>query len=114
MCSWHTGGCAIPGTGASNGRTTIQAADADSDMHAAADAGSHATRQLRHTLTSALHDTGALRPGLTAQTAADILYALASPQTHQLLRRHCSWTTQRYRTWLTNAVTEQLLANRPG
>jgi len=92
---------------------TIQAADADPDMRAAA-AGSHATRQLWRTLTGTLHDSGALRPGLTAQTAADILYALASPQTHQLLRRHCSWTTQRYRTWLTNAVTEQLLGDRPG
>jgi len=93
---------------------TIQAADADPDMRAAAAAGSHATRQLWRTLTGTLHDSGALRPGLTAQTAADILYALASPQTHQLLRRHCSWTTQRYRTWLTNAVTEQLLGDRPG
>jgi len=93
---------------------TVQAADADPDMRAAADAGSRATRQLWRTLTIALHDTGALRRGLTAQTAADILYALASPQTHQLLRRHCSWTTQRYRTWLTSAVTEQLLAGRSG
>jgi hypothetical protein len=51
------------------------------------------------------------RPGLTAQTAADILYALASPHTHQLLRRHCKWTTRRYRTWLVHAVTQQLLAD---
>jgi len=55
-----------------------------------------------------------LRPGLTAQAAADILYALASPHTHQLLRRHCGWTTQRYHTWLINAVTQQLLADRSG
>ena len=53
-------------------------------------------------------------PGLTAQTAADILYALASPHTHQLLRRHCRWTTQRYRTWLTRAVTQELLADTQG
>lgn len=89
---------------------TIQAADADFDMRAAADAGSRATRQLWRTLTQTLHGAGALRPGLTAQAAADILYALASPQTHQLLRRHCRWTTQRYQTWLTSAVTQQLLA----
>jgi AcrR family transcriptional regulator len=56
---------------------TVQAADADPDMRAAADAGSHATRQLWRTLTHALNDAGALRPGLTAQRAADILYALA-------------------------------------
>jgi hypothetical protein len=93
---------------------TIQAADADPDMRADADAGSHATRQLWRALANALHDAGVLRPSLTAQTAADILYALASPQTRQLLRRHCSWTTQRYRTWLINAVTEQLLVDRSG
>lgn len=91
---------------------TVQAADADPDMRAAADDGSLATRQLWRSLTQTLHDTGALRPGLTAQTAADILYALASPHTYQLLRRHCHWTTQRYRTWLTEAVTQQLLRNQ--
>jgi AcrR family transcriptional regulator len=89
----------------------VQAADADPDMRAAADAGSRATRQLWRTLSQTLHDTGALRSGLTAQTAADILYALASPQTHQLLRRHCHWTRQRYHSWLTGAVTQQLLAD---
>jgi hypothetical protein len=89
----------------------VQAADADPDMRAAADAGSRATRQLWRTLTQRLHDNGALRAGLTAQTAADILYALASPHVYQLLRRHCRWTTQRYRTWLTNAVSQQLLAD---
>jgi hypothetical protein len=88
---------------------TVQAADADPDMRAAADAGSRATRQLWRTLTQTLHDVGALRPGLTAQRAADILCTLASPHTHQLLRRHCRWTTQRYHTWLTNAATQQLL-----
>lgn len=90
---------------------TVQAADADPDMRAAADAGSHATRQLWRTLGQALHDAGALRPGLTEQTAGDILYALASPHTHQLLRRHCGWTTERYHAWLTDAVTQQLLAD---
>jgi hypothetical protein len=93
---------------------TVQAADADPDMRAAADAGSRATRKLWRALTQVLHDTGALRPGLTAQAAADILYALASPHTHQLLRRHCHWTTQRYHSWLTRIVTQELLAAPQG
>ncbi|GAA2387513.1 hypothetical protein [Dactylosporangium salmoneum] len=88
---------------------TVQAADADPDMRAAADAGSSATRRLWLTLTQTLQDGGALRPGLSAQAAADILYALASPHTHQLLRRHCRWSLQRYRTWLAGTATEQLL-----
>ncbi|HEY0531970.1 MAG TPA: helix-turn-helix domain-containing protein [Actinoplanes sp.] len=90
---------------------TVQAADADPDMRAAADAGSRATRQLWRTLTQVLHNQGALRPGLTAPTAADILYALASPHTHQLPRRHCQWSPQRYRTWLTGAAIQQLLGD---
>jgi hypothetical protein len=50
------------------------------------------------------------RVAIEVRAAADILYALASPHTHQLLRRHCRWTTQRYRAWLTEAVTLHLLA----
>jgi AcrR family transcriptional regulator len=93
---------------------TVQAADADPDMRAAADAGSRATHQLWSALTRTLHDAGALRAGLTAQTAADILYALASPHTHQLLRRHRGWTRKRYQAWLIDAVTQQLLPGGRG
>jgi AcrR family transcriptional regulator len=89
---------------------TVQAADADADMRAADDAGSRATRRLWLTLTQALQDQGALRPGLTAQAAADILYALASPHTHQLLRRRCQWSLEQYRTWLAGTATQQLLS----
>lgn len=88
---------------------TVEAADADPDMRNAAAAGSRATRQLWHTLTTSLYGSGALRPGLTAQVAADILYALASPHTYQLLRRHCHWTRRRYQGWLTGVVNQQLL-----
>jgi len=89
---------------------TVQAADADADMRAAADAGSQATREFWRTLTRTLHDRGVLRAGLTVQTAADILYALASPHTHHLLRRRCGWSRRRYRSWLTDTATQQLLA----
>jgi AcrR family transcriptional regulator len=88
---------------------TVQAADADADMRAAADAGSRATRDLWLTLTQTLQDRDALRTGLTAPIAADILYALASPHTHQLLRRHRGWTRQRYQAWLTETATQQLI-----
>jgi len=89
---------------------TVQAADADPDMRAAADGGADATRRLWLALTRTLHEAGALRPGLTAQTAADILYALASPHVHQLLRRHRGWSRRRYQAWLAQTVKDQLLA----
>lgn len=88
---------------------TVQAADADPDMRAAADAGARANHQLWLTLTQTLHNMDALRTGLTAQSAADILFALASPHVHQLLRRHRKWSPQRFHAWLTEVVTEQLL-----
>lgn len=89
---------------------SIEAAGADADMRRATEEGARATHQVYSRLSRALHERGALRPGLDAGAAADILYALASPQVHQLLRRHRRWSSRRYRAWLEAALTEQLLA----
>jgi AcrR family transcriptional regulator len=89
---------------------SVEAAGADPDMRAAADAGAHATLGVHLELTTQLHARGALRPGLDAAAAADILYALASPHLHQLLRRHRGWPAERYRAWLEAALTHELLA----
>ncbi|MFI9100132.1 TetR/AcrR family transcriptional regulator [Streptomyces fildesensis] len=88
---------------------SVEAAGADPDMRAAADAGAQATHGMRLQLTTALHERGALRPGLDAGTAADVFYALASPHMHQLLRRHRGWTPEQYRTWVQRVLTAELL-----
>jgi AcrR family transcriptional regulator len=88
---------------------SVEAAGTDPDMRAAADAGARATHHVHLELTTRLHDAGALHAGLDATTAADVLYALASPHTHQLLRRHRGWTVERYQTWLLAAITRELL-----
>lgn len=88
---------------------SVEAAGADPDMRAAADAGAKATYQIHLSLTQALHDKKALRPGLDPATAADILYALCSPHMHQLLRRHRRWSHARYRQWLQTVTTRELL-----
>jgi AcrR family transcriptional regulator len=88
---------------------SVEAAGADPDMRAAADAGAQATLGVHLALTSRLAGRGALRAGVDAATAADILYALASPHMHQLLRRHRGWTAEHYRTWLEAAVIRELL-----
>jgi len=88
---------------------SVEAAGADPDMRAAADAGAAATHRVYLALTTALHERGALRDGLDPTTAADTLYALASPHMHQLLRRHRSWPVERYTAWLENAATRELL-----
>ncbi|MEU7852410.1 helix-turn-helix domain-containing protein [Nonomuraea sp. NPDC049141] len=88
---------------------SVEAAGADPDMRAAADAGADATHRVHLALTTALHQRGALRDGLDPTTAADTLYALASPHMHQLLRRHRGWPVERYAAWLENAATRELL-----
>ncbi len=88
---------------------SVEAAGTDPDMRAAADAGATATHQVHLTLTETLHARGALRDGLDPATAADVLYALCSPHTHQLLRRHRGWSVEQYRTWLENAIVRELI-----
>jgi AcrR family transcriptional regulator len=88
---------------------SVEAAGADPDMRAAADAGAAATHRVNLALTTALYERGALRDGLDATTAADALYALASPHMHQLLRRHRKWPVERYTAWIENTTTRELL-----
>jgi hypothetical protein len=80
----------------------------DADIRAAADAGAAATHRVHFALTERLYGRGALRAGLTAVAAADILYALGSPHLHQLLRRQRGWTVEQYRSWLDNAIAQEL------
>ena len=88
---------------------SIEAAGADPDMRAAADAGAAASHRLYLALAETLHARRALRPNLSPTAAADILYALCSPQTHQLLRRHRRWSADQYRTWLQAAIISELI-----
>jgi AcrR family transcriptional regulator len=88
---------------------TVEAAGADPDMRSAADAGAEATYGVYLALATALEQRGTLHPGLDARTAADTLYALASPHLHQLLRRHRGWTQDAYRAWLRRVLITELL-----
>ena len=88
---------------------SVEAAGADPDMRAAADAGAAATYRVHLALTTALHERGSLRDGLDPTTAADALFALASPHMHQLLRRHRNWSVEQYTTWIENAAIHELL-----
>lgn len=90
---------------------SVEAAGADPDMRAAADAGSRATHRVWLRITKPMQERGALRPGLDAVTAADTIYAIASPHMHQLLRRHRGWSRERYLAWLESTVIGQLLGD---
>jgi AcrR family transcriptional regulator len=51
----------------------------------------------------------ALRSGLKERDAADVVYALASPEVYGLLVFDRGWTEHRYEQWLAESLTMQLL-----
>lgn len=53
---------------------------------------------------------GQLRPGLDLDAAADIVYALASPDTFRALVEDRGWTLRRAETWIADRLGEVLLA----
>jgi hypothetical protein len=56
-----------------------------------------------------LHDRGALRPDLTVDRAADILWALCAQATYDSLVTHRGWTDAEYRDWLAQTLASALL-----
>jgi hypothetical protein len=50
-----------------------------------------------------------LRPGLTAEQAADTFSALASPELHHLLTVRRGWSQRRYAQWLERTLDAALL-----
>ncbi len=53
--------------------------------------------------------SGALRPELGERDAADVIYALASPELYGLLVFDRGWSGERYGTWLRSILIDQLL-----
>ncbi len=65
-------------------------------------------------IAQSLARSGALRTGLRETDAADILHTLASPEVYGLLVLDRGWSGDRYETWLTAVLTNQLLAQADG
>jgi AcrR family transcriptional regulator len=84
-------------------------AGADPDMRRQAEMGLRGATELMHAIGRDLHTRQVLQPGLTPERAGDILLALCSPQTHQLLRHHRGWTSAEYRGWLTASMQAALV-----
>lgn len=60
-------------------------------------------------LTRTLERLGALRAGLKEPRAADIVYALMSPETYRLLVIDRRWSVRHYEEWLDLTLCQQLL-----
>ena len=52
---------------------------------------------------------GPLRAGVSTTGAADVLWALTSPELHRLLRVDCGWTAEQYTAWLRTSLVDGLL-----
>jgi AcrR family transcriptional regulator len=52
---------------------------------------------------------GSLRKGLTTGEAADILFAIGSPQTYRLLTVERGWSPERFERWYAATLTQLLL-----
>ena len=72
-------------------------------------------QQQRHTAHRALAETleakGALRPGLTVEEAADILFALVSLELYVLLTVERGWAPERWERWAARTVSDAVLAD---
>lgn len=71
--------------------------------------GTQAAYEINLRMAQRLHSRGELRPGLTAATAADIMFTLTSPGVFHTLRRLRRWGHQRYQDWVISSATQQLL-----
>ncbi len=65
-------------------------------------------RRQRHTgqsrIVTALDTTGALDPDLGKSEAADIVYALLSPDVHRILTVERGWRADRYERWIARSL----------
>ena len=69
-------------------------------------------RQNQARLIASLHEQGALRPGLSLEEAADIVWALSSYDLYRMLVVEQRWEPERYETWLAQILVQQML--QPG
>jgi hypothetical protein len=73
-------------------------------------------RRQRHVgqsrIIAALDATGALDPGLDTADAADIVYALLSPDVHRILTIERGWPADRYERWIARSLATLLRTGR--
>ena len=73
-------------------------------------------RQQRHTgqsrIVTALDAIGALDPGLDKAEAADMVYALLSPDVHRILTVERGWPADRYERWIARSLATLLPAGQ--
>ena len=85
------------------------AAGADPEMAEQWRANQHERYLAHRTLAEILAAKGALRPGLTVQSAADIIFTVASPEVYLLLTVERGWSPAQWQRWLTDTIAQAVL-----
>jgi AcrR family transcriptional regulator len=90
-------------------RILVSAAGTDPDAAALLDGLTQQRQQGQRMIARSLARAGALRSGMRERDAADIVHALLSPEIYRLTVVDRGWSGERYRTWLTQLLIDQLL-----
>jgi len=90
-------------------RILVSASSSDPDAAAILDELTRQRQEGQGRVATALAQAKALRPGLRARDAGDIIHALASPELYHLLVVDRAWPADRYRRWLADTLAGQLL-----
>jgi hypothetical protein len=69
---------------------------------------------LRDGLGKLLEQRGALRPGLTAERAGDLVYAVCGRANYEALVVECGWSETEYQGWLVSTLVAALLPSGSG
>jgi AcrR family transcriptional regulator len=90
-------------------RILVSAASSDKNAAAILDELTLQRQEGQGRVATALARAKALRPGLRARDAGDVIHALASPELYHLLVIDRAWSRERYQRWLAEALAGQLL-----
>ena len=85
------------------------AAAADPEITSLLDQGRAERLAGQRELLRILAGPDALRPGLTIEAAADILFAVGSPEVYGLLVAGRGWTPERFESWYADTIERRLL-----
>jgi len=85
------------------------AAQADPDIAALWDTARRQRRQDVRAVTALLTATGP-STDLRGKEVVDVVYALTSPELHDLFVRDCGWRRDRFERWLADAILQLALA----
>jgi AcrR family transcriptional regulator len=91
-------------------RILVSAAASDPDAATLLDDLTRQRQEGQGRVARALARAHALRPTLRERDAGDIIHALVSPEVYGLLVFDRGWPPERYETWLTETLVDQLLA----